>query len=186
MHFIYSTNIFNHGIIIFIFSFLLSINCNIIVIPFSIKDIPKKQNQQYIYTSIEIGEPQKKIDSIINFSNSFFYFSNEPSINLTNSYNSSNSNTFNVISNINISSIPTDIKNLISEQFYFCIYINCVNKKKYILSPILYPNININEKIFPKIDLQINSANKSFNFIHILKSKKILDNYYWTIKFIYI
>ena len=183
MHFIYSTNIFNHGIIIFIFSFLLSINCNIIVIPFSIKDIPKKQNQQYIYTSIEIGEPPKKIDSIINFSNSFFYFSNEPSINLTNSYNSSNSNTFNVISNINISSIPTDIKNLISEQFYFCIDINCVNKKKYILSPILFPNININEKIFPKIDLQINSANKSFNFIHILKSKKIIDNYYWTIKF---
>ena len=114
MHFIYSTNIFNHGIIIFIFSFLLSINCNIIIIPFSIKDIPKKKNQQYIYTSIEIGDPPKKIDSLINFSNSLFYFSNEPSINLTNFYNSSNSNTFNLISNINISSLPTDIKNFIS------------------------------------------------------------------------
>ena len=80
MHFIYSTNIFNHGIIIFIFSFLLSINCNIIIIPLSIKDIPKKKNQQYIYTSIEIGDPPKKIDSLINFSNSLFYFSNETSI----------------------------------------------------------------------------------------------------------
>ena len=98
MHSIYSTNIFNYGKIFFIFYFLFNINYCLIVIPFYIKDIPKKQNLQYIYTSLEIGEPQKEIYSIINFSNSLFYFANDSIINLTtNSYISSYSNTFNVI-----------------------------------------------------------------------------------------
>ena len=184
MHSIYSTNIFNYGKIIFIFSFLLNIKCNLIVIPFIIKDIPKKQNQQYIYSSIEVGEPPNKINSIINFSNSLFYFGNEPTINLTtNSYISSNSNSFNLISSIKDSSFPYDLKNIISEKLYFCTDIDCNNKNSYILSPILYPDININEKIFPIIDLQITNENKSFNFIHILKAKNIINNYYWTIKF---
>ena len=51
------------------------------------------------------------------------------------------------------------------------------------MSPILYPEIDISEKIYPIIDLQINNWNKSFNFIHILKTKNIINNYYWTIKF---
>ena len=184
MHSIYSTNIFNYGKVIFIFSFLFNINYCLIVIPFNIKDIPKKQNLQYIYTSLEIGEPKKEIYSIINFSNSLFYFANDSIINLTsNSYISSYSNTFNLISKINNTSFPSNLKNIISEKFYFCTDIDCNNKKSYILSPILYPEIDISEKIYPIIDLQINNWNKSFNFIHILKTKNIINNYYWTIKF---
>ena len=172
---------------IFLLILISEINSHLIVLPFIIKDIPQKENHHFIYTNIEIGEPPRKIDSIINFSNSLFYFSStnflNKNINLTTAYDSSLSNTFKLLWGINMTSLPSELINIISEVFYFYTDINCESKHKYILSNILYPDINNKESLFPIIDLQINSSNKPFNFISILKTLNIIDNYYWTIQF---
>ena len=181
-----TNNIFNYEIFFFILVIILIIetNCKTIVIPFNIIELPGEEKQSYIYTNIEIGTPPQKIDSIINFQNSLFYFSNISPLNISfnSTYNYSESSSFEIISDINISS--SEYKNIISEQIYFYTDINCQNKSKYNISPILYPDIHSNESLFITIDLQINnnSMNKSFNIINILKERKIINSYFWTIK----
>ena len=132
---------------------------------------------------MEIGDPPKKTDSLITFQDSYFHISNitNSNINLNSSYNSSLSSSFKILSTVDI----TNFKNIISEKIYFYTDINCQNenKKQYDISPILYPEININESLYNVIGLQINNdMNKSFNLINILKKLDIIDNYFWTIK----
>lgn len=187
MNYLILTNIFNYEIFVFILIFILTIetNCNLIVIPFNIKEIPSNDNQNFIYTNIEIGTPPIKIDSIINFQNSLFYSSNKNYLNISldKTYNFSQSNSFKIISNTNISLSSIEFKNIISEQIYFYTDINCQNKINYTIYPILSPEININESLFLVIDLQVNNGmNKTYNIINILKALNIIDNYYWTIK----
>ena len=183
---ILTNNIFNCEIFFFILVIILIIetNCKTIVIPFNIIELPGEEKQSYIYTNIEIGTPPQKIDSIINFQNSLFYFSNISLLNISfnSTYNYLESSSFEIISDINISSL--DYKNIISEQVYFYTDINCQNKNKYNISPILYPDIHSNKSLFITIDLQINnnSMNKSFNIINILKERKIINSYFWTMK----
>ena len=152
-----------------------------IVIPFDIREIKGADNNEFIYTQIEIGDPPRKIDSLINFQDSLFYFWNISSsyIDLNSSYNPSNSSSFNIISNINNS----HFKNIISEDIYFYTDINCTNKSKYKISKILFPELIINQSLFNIIGMQVNNTNKTYNLINLLKSKDIIDNYIWTIKF---
>ena len=166
-----------------LFILIIKTNSNLIVIPFFNKEISGEDNSQYIYTQIEIGDPPQKIDSLINFQESYFHITNitNSSINLNSSYNSSLSSSFKILSATNIS----NFKNIISEKIYFYTDINCENenKKRFNISPILYPEININENLFNIIGLQIsNNMDKSFNIINILKKLNIIDNYFWTIK----
>ena len=100
-----------------LFILIIQTICNLVVIPFINKEIPGDDNDQYIYTQIEIGDPPKKIDSIINFQDSYFYISNitNYNINLNSSYNSSLTSSFNIISNSNISGF----NKIISEKIYF-------------------------------------------------------------------
>ena len=143
---ILTNNIFNYEIFFFILVIILIIetNCKTIVIPFNIIELPGEEKQSYIYTNIEIGTPPQKIDSIINFQNSLFYFSNISPLNISfnSTYNYSESSSFEIISDINTSS--SEYKNIISEQVYFYTDINCQNKNKYNISPILYPDIHNN------------------------------------------
>ena len=155
----------------------------LIVIPFNIKDISIKENKQFIYTSLEIGDPPKKIDSIIDFENSLFYMLNSENleINLNNFYIPSKSSSFEIISK-NISLNNDLVKSLITEKILFCTDLNCEGKNNFDSIPILFPSIDLNESFFAMIDLQTNNKNKTYNIINILKSKKIINNYYWTIK----
>ena len=155
----------------------------LIVIPFNIKDISIKENKQFIYTSLEIGDPPKKIDSIIDFENSLFYMLNSENleINLNNFYIPSKSSSFELISK-NISLNNDLVKSLITEKILFCTDLNCEGKNNFDSIPILFPSIDLNESFFAMIDLQTNNKNKTYNIINILKSKKIINNYYWTIK----
>ena len=165
-----------------LFILIIQTNSNLIVIPFINKEISGEDNHQYIYTQIEIGDPPQKIDSLLNFQESYFHISNitNSNINLNSSYNSSLSSSFKILSTTNIS----NFNNIISEKIYFYTEINCENenKKKYNISPILYPEININESLFNIIGLQTsNNIDKSFNIINIIKKLNIIDNYFWTI-----
>ena len=166
---------------VYLFNLIIKIIRNLIVIPFDIREIKGADNNEFIYTQIEIGDPPRKIDSLINFQDSLFYFWNISSsyIDLNSSYNPSNSSSFNIISNINNS----HFKNIISEDIYFYTDINCTNKSKYKISKILFPELIINQSLFNIIGMQINNTNKTYNLINLLKSKDIIDNYIWTIKF---
>ena len=166
---------------VYLFNLIIKIIRNLIVIPFDIREIKGADNNEFIYTQIEIGDPPRKIDSLINFQDSLFYFWNISSsyIDLNSSYNPSNSSSFNIISNINNS----HFKNIISEDIYFYIDINCTNKSKYKISKILFPELIINQSLFNIIGMQVNNTNKTYNLINLLKSKDIIDNYIWTIKF---
>ena len=168
----------------FLFILIIQTNCNLIVIPFINKEIPGEDNDRFIYTKIEMGDPPRNIDSIINFQESLFYISNITNLNihLNSSYNSSLSSSFKIISNTTISGF----NKIIDEDIYFFKDINYENgnKNKYNISSILYNDINHNESLFNIIGMQIGSnITKPFNVINILKNLDIIDNYFWTIKF---
>jgi hypothetical protein len=171
--------------ILILFS-IFQIKSDLIVLPFQIKDVPGKKNQQFIYTSFEIGEPKQKVEGEINFKNStFFMVYNNEIINET--YNPTKSETFDLISkNVSIRDLD-ESSYLAKENFNFYSDMNCQLKKKYENIPIVVPSSDTspekNTSLSPIIGLQIESQNKSYNFIDILKSKKITNNYYWTIKF---
>ena len=111
-----------------LFILIIQTNSNLIVIPFINKEISGEDNHQYIYTQIEIGDPPQKIDSLLNFQESYFHISNitNSNINLNSSYNSSLSSSFTILSATNIS----NFKNIISEKIFFYTDINCENENK--------------------------------------------------------
>ena len=170
---------------ILIFVSFFQIKSDLVVLPFQIKDIPGKKNQQFIYTSFEIGEPKQKVEAEINFKNSTFFMVYNSSI-INETYNATESKTFSLISkNISIRDLD-ESSYLAKENFNFYSDMNCQLKKKYENIPIVVPSTdtpqNKNTSLSTIIGLQIEKQNRSFNFIDILKSKKITNNYYWTIK----
>ena len=167
--------------IYFLILIIYQIKCNLVIIPFIIKEIPGESIQKYIYTSFEMGYPEQKIDSIIDFQNSKYFMIYNYSITRNSTFNISLSKTFSKISN-DISITESNTSYLASDDFYFYSDINCQNKKKYESLPILFPN-GKKTSLSPIIGLQIEKENKSLNFINILKSKNIITNYFWSIKF---
>ena len=165
----------------FIIIILLKIQCNLIVLPIQIKEITEKNNQNFIYTSFYMGEPQQKIEAEINFQNSSFFMSSKFSNSINSTYNLSSSQTFSIISN-NISIDSLEEGYIAEDNFYFYSDLYCQTTKKYDSIPVIFPQTE-NRTLSPKIGLQIENKNKSLNFINILKYKNITSNYYWTIKF---
>ena len=160
---------------------IFKIKTDLIILPFEMKEVPGKKNQQYIYTSFEIGEPQQKIEGEITFKNStFFMIYNSSLVNV--SFAPSSSQSFSLISkNVSIRDLDESLY-LAQESFSFYSDMNCQIKKKYESIPVVVPS-DKNTSLSPIIGLQIEKQNKSLNFIDILKAKKITNNYYWTIKF---
>ena len=155
--------------------------CELIVFPIIIKDIPGEKNEKYIYTSFEMGFPRQKVDAEISFQNSSFYISQE-NISFTNiTFNILKSETFSIISS-NISITESNDTYQASDNFYFYTDIKCKKKKKFESIPILCP-FGKNSSLSPIIGLQIENKNKLNNLINIFKSKRIINNYFWTIKF---
>ena len=157
---------------ILIFVSFLQITSDLVVLPFQIKDIPGKKNQQFIYTSFEIGEPKQKVEAEINFKNSTFFMVYNSSI-INETYNATESKTFSLISkNISIRDLD-ESSYLAKENFNFYSDMNCQLKKKYENIPIVVPSTdtpqNKNTSLSTIIGLQIEKQNRSFNFIDILK-----------------
>ena len=165
----------------FILIFIFKIKTNLIVLPFQVKEITKNK-KQYIYTSFEMGEPPQNIETELSFqSSNFFMTHNNNSVNGNVTFNPSSSQTFLIISN-NISISDIEKGYLAIDNLYFFTDINCENKKKYSSIPIVFPqDKNISFSLI--IGLQIGTNNKSYNFINLLKSNNIINNYYFTIKF---
>ena len=128
-----------------------------------------------------MGFPIQKVDAKISFQNSTFHMSQE-NLSLTNStFNILKSETFSIISS-NISITESNDIYQASDNFYFYTDIKLQNKKKFQSIPILCP-FGKNSSLSPIIGLQIENKNKSNNIINIFKSKNIINNYFWTIKF---
>ena len=167
--------------IFLIYIIILQIKSELIVFPIIIKDIPGEKNEKYIYTSFEMGFPIQKVDAEISFQNSTFYMSQE-NLSFTNStFNILKSETFSIISS-NMSITKSNDTYQGSDNFYFYTDIKLQNKKKFESIPILCP-FGKNSSLSPIIGLQIENKNKSNNLINIFKSKNIIKNYFWTIKF---
>lgn len=159
---------------------------NIIVLPFEIKSMPKQNlddvNEYYIYSTIEMGEPSQKINCEINFDISDYFMTYTPK-NVEPTFNSSLSKTFVQTSKNRISSSSFKGGFWASENFYFYTDLNCQNKEKFESVNVVYPSEE-NKLTACEIGLQSrHSYGKYQSFIHILKSKQIINNYIWTMKF---
>jgi len=175
----------------FIFCFILIILniipiINIIVLPFEIKSKSKQnledESEYYIYSTFDMGEPSQKINCEINFDISDYFMTYTPK-NVEPTFNSSLSKTFVQTSSNRISSSSYSGGFWASENFYFCTDLNCKNKEKFESVNVVYPPEE-NKLTACEIGLQSrHSYGKYQNIIHILKSKQIINNYIWTMKF---
>jgi len=160
---------------------IVQIKTDLIILPFEMKEVPGKKNQQYIYTSFEIGEPQQKIEGEITFKNSSFFMIYNSSL-FNTSFDPSLSESYSLISkNVSIRDLDESLY-LAQESFSFYSDMNCQTKKQYKSIPVVVPS-DKNASLSPIIGFQIEKQNNSLNFIDILKAKKITNNFYWTIKF---
>jgi len=156
---------------------------NIIVLPFQIKTNSKNDEKDYfIYTYFEMGEPPQKINCEINLDISDFFMTYSP-INVQPSYNNTLSKSFVKNSGDTISSSRFNGGYWALENFYFYTDLECKNKQKFESLSIVCPPQQ-NKLSACEIGLQSShSFGKYQSFIHILKSKQIVNNYIWTLKF---
>ena len=159
---------------------IFKIKCDIIILPYIIKDLPGAKNQQKLYSYLEVGVPQQNILTELDFQNGKFYMLYNNSNIKNSSYNIFKSQTFSIISN-NTSMTEFNNTYIASDSFYFYTDINCENLKLFESVPLLFPS-GKNLYLSPIIGFQIENQNKSLNFINILKSKRYITNYHWTIK----
>jgi len=175
----------------FIFCFILiilniiPIN-NIIVLPFEIKSKPKQNlddvNEYYIYSTFDMGEPSQKINCELNFDISDYFMTYTPN-NVEPTFNSSLSKTFVHTSRNRISSSKFKRGFWASENFYFYTDLECKNKEKFEEVNVVYPDEE-NKLAACEIGLQSrHSFSKYQSIMHVLKSKQIINNYIWTMKF---
>ena len=175
----------------FIFCFILiilniiPIN-NIIVLPFEIKSKPKQNlddvNEYYIYSTFDMGEPSQKINCELNFDISDYFMTYTPN-NVEPTFNSSLSKTFVHTSRNRISSSKFKRGFWASENFYFYTDLECKNKEKFEAVNVVYPDEE-NKLAACEIGLQSrHSFSKYQSIMHVLKSKQIINNYIWTMKF---
>ena len=159
---------------------------NIIVLPFEIKSKPKQNlddvNEYYIYSTIDMGEPSQKINCELNFDISDYFMTYTPN-NVEPTFNSSLSKTFVHTSRNRISSSKFKRGFWASENFYFYTDLECKNKEKFEAVNVVYPDEE-NKLAACEIGLQSrHSFSKYQSIMHVLKSKQIINNYIWTMKF---
>ena len=173
---------------IFLIFILSNINqiINIIVLPFEIRTKPKKniedENEYYIYSNIDMGEPSQNVNCEINFDISDYFMTYYP-INVQPTFNSSLSKTFAKTSVNRISSSSFSGGSWASDNFYFYTDLECKNKQKFESVNVVFPTEQ-NKLSACEIGLQSrHSFGKFQSIIHILKSKQIINNYIFTLKF---
>ena len=159
---------------------------NIIVLPFEIKSKPKQNlddvNEYYIYSTFDMGEPSQKINCELNFDISDYFMTYTPN-NVEPTFNSSLSKTFVHTSRNRISSSKFKRGFWASENFYFYTDLECKNKEKFEAVNVVYPDEE-NKLAACEIGLQSrHSFSKYQSIMHVLKSKQIINNYIWTMKF---
>ena len=107
---------------------------NIIVFPFQIKSKSKKnindENEYYIYTNFEMGDPPQKINCEINFDINDYFITYSP-LNVQPSYNDSLSKSFVKSSTNRITSSHFSGGFWGLENFYFYTDLECKNKQKF-------------------------------------------------------
>ena len=159
---------------------------NIIVFPFQIKSKSKKnindENEYYIYTNFEMGDPPQKINCEINFDINDYFITYSP-LNVQPSYNDSLSKSFVKSSTNRITSSHFSGGFWGLENFYFYTDLECKNKQKFESLNAVFPPKE-NKLSACEIGLQPSHIfGKYQSIIHILKSKQIVSNYIWTLKF---
>ena len=171
---------------LFIIIFKIFPIINIIVFPFEIKKRQKKSlndaNEYYILTQFEMGDPPQKVDCEINFDINDYFMTYSP-LNVKPTYNSS----------LSTSIIKTSMNGVITsrftgghcayENFYFYTDLQCKKKEKFESITIIFPPSE-NKLAGCEIGLQSRHSNNKYeSIIHALKSKEIINNYIWTLKF---
>jgi len=156
------------------------------VLPFEIKSKPKQNlddvNEYYIYSTFDMGEPSQKINCELNFDISDYFMTYTPN-NVEPTFNSSLSKTFVHTSRNRISSSKFKRGFWASENFYFYTDLECKNKEKFEEVNVVYPDEE-NKLAACEIGLQSrHSFSKYQSIMHVLKSKQIINNYIWTMKF---
>ena len=162
----------------------------------SISSIYNLLDNSYLYTNIKIGEPEHHIKTFLSMSTPHFSMSSELILlndkEILNYYDINKSSTFKNISfsdNYYIESI----NDIIAKENFKLLSYDINNKKDkeieindlnfiFIVKNKNIKNENLTELFYLTIGLQIISDNKyKYNFIHILKERKIIDNYNWFI-----
>ena len=158
---------------------------NIIVLPFEIKTKQKKsqtdENEYYIFTKIEIGDPPQLLNCEINFDINDYFMTYSP-VNVEPTFNASLSNSLVKPSKNKIySSLFTGF--FAYENFYFYTDLKCKKKELFESLRIIFPDEE-NKLAACEIGLQPRHSDVQFeNFIHNLNIKGIINNYIWTLKF---
>ena len=171
----------------FLIIFQISSIFNYIVLPFEVKTKLKKDiddpDEYYLYTKLNIGEPNQIVDCELNFEISDYYMTNYPSTILP-KYNISLSKTFEKTNKNIIFSSKFTGGYCAQETIYFFDDINCENKKKFEHFNILIPSIT-NQLYGLEIGLQSRHSNNRYYmcFINELKTNNIINNYIWSLKF---
>ena len=174
----------------FFFSMKIFVHNEIINIPFHTKE--ETINSEDIYTStqlknseiikIEIGEPKKEIPIIIKFNEFSFFISGK--LVPENKYNEENSKTFNS-NNKTKFTCSDNLANIgyrANETFYLKNTKNNIIKYDNI-GFILATNIIRDDNCVLGLKIIKKDQRKEDNFINELKSKKIINNYIWTLKY---
>ena len=159
---------------------------NIIVLPFKIEQKRKEntddENEYFIYTNLEIGEPPQKINCELNIDISDFFITYNP-LNVQPTYNNSLSKSFIKTSNNKISSSGFDDGYWALENFYCYTDLNYQNKIKIESLSIVFPSEE-NKLSACEIGLKTSqSYGKYQNFFYSLKTKQIINNVIWTLNF---
>ena len=160
--------------------------------------IPNNLYKSYLYSYTKLGEPEFIIKTLFLSENKFYFISpmleqiNEND--LVNYYNFSKSNSFQNISLLNKYYVLSKNDIAAREKFIYEIYnlekkmkeeIN-INNLDFILG-VKSNNMerkNITDIYYLNIGLDIlSSQNEKYNFINLLKERKIIDNYNWFIMF---
>lgn len=129
-----------------------------------------------------MGEPSQKINCELNFDISDYFMTYTPN-NVEPTFNSSLSKTFVHTSRNRISSSKFKRGFWASENFYFYTDLECKNKEKFEEVNVVYPDEE-NKLAACEIGLQSrHSFSKYQSIMHVLKSKQIINNYIWTMKF---
>lgn len=170
-------------LIVIIIILITKLSTSLIFLPFRIeKNLDGHIFSYNINANIEIGSPPQKIDCSISFEIADYYLKYKS--NDTNYvFNKSLSNSFIKVSASNISTSEYSKGFLGSDNLYFYTDIECKNKTLFESFPIILPS-DENQLLILNIGLQIlNENDNSKALIYNLKSRKIINNSIWSIKF---
>ena len=199
------SHIISSVLISFVLKFVFIKTNEIIILPFNSSFVRGSSSgfsfmddlqERNLYTIINIGEPENEIKAILTMQSQYLSLVQNHYIDKTNSYNKYNitkSSTFKNISCPNQYFVESNNDILAEEK----IKIKKYNYQNNIYSDIVLNNINIilgvnkqykDNTYLLNIGFQIIIDNKNlekekYSFISQLKSRKIINNYYWCIYF---